>query len=284
VTVDRPVPPFGLVGAVHEEIDAMGEWTSTARDHAGSRVWRVDWGDRAVFVKQHHQARKRRQEVTALKEWTPRLAAAHHRVPVLIADIPRFDAVVMTAIAGDEADKSPPDDPRRLWEAAGRVLRALHDLPFADADPVPLSNAIVARTAAWCTRAEGLLPAATIAAVRERIGAGDAFRGVRRTPCHRDYQPRNWLVYDAAPPGIVDWEHAAPDAPEADLVRVAATWADDEGLRKAFLAGYGAMSDASTDRLARLVPLFGLATLVWALEHADPAFEASGRAILARAL
>jgi len=284
VTVDRPVPPFGLVGAVHERIDAMGEWTSTARDHAGSRVWRVDWADRAVFVKQHHQARKRRQEVFALREWTPRLVAANHRVPVLIADLPRFDAVVMTAVAGDEADKRPPGDVAGLWRAAGRVLRALHDLPFTDTDPVGLPEAIVARTEAWCARAEGLVSATTVGAVRQRIGRGEAFVGARRVPCHRDYQPRNWLVAGGTGPGVVDWEHATPDAREADLVRVAAQWAEEPPLRDAFLAGYGPLDPAATDRLHRLVPLFGLATLVWALEHGDAAFEASGRAILTRAL
>lgn len=82
---------------------------------------------------------------------------------------------------------------------------------------------------------------------------------------------------------VIDLEHARPDLPEIDLVRLAShLWPQRPDLRDAFLAGYGA--DTPPPWLMGLEVLEAVATVAWAQEHADPGFEADGRRVLERHL
>ncbi|MFY0536621.1 aminoglycoside phosphotransferase family protein [Nannocystis pusilla] len=168
--------------------------------------------------------------------------------------------------------------------AAGRFLRALHELPVADDDLMPLVDAVAARQSEWHARARDLLTPAERDALQRLAARRDAFAGVRRVPCHRDFTPDNWLL-GADGLCVLDFEHARLDAPEADLVKLCAdVWPDRPDLAEAFFAGHGPLTPDATARLDVLLALHAAATLAWAERHDDPAFRALGRRALAVAL
>ncbi|MFZ6180120.1 phosphotransferase [Nannocystis pusilla] len=168
--------------------------------------------------------------------------------------------------------------------AAGRLLRALHEIPVADDDPMPLVDAVAARQSEWHARARDLLTPSERDALQRLAARRDAFAGVRRVPCHRDFTPDNWLL-DADKLCVLDFEHARLDAPEVDLVKLRAdVWPDRPHLAEAFLAGYGPLTTDAAARLDVLLALHAAATLAWAERHDDPAFRALGRRALAVAL
>lgn len=256
--------------------------------HAESNVWRLELASgRRCVLKQHRRPRKLAQELAAYRLWAASLADTPSLLAVLEPHGGMAGALLLEHLPGQvvtDLDLQPHQH-RTLHRRAGAWLRTLHALPCNDTDPLPLATAIVARARAAAERAQGLVDASLIEAVRTRVGDGTLFAGLRRVPCHRDFTPRNWL---ATPGGewraVIDFEHALPDLWLTDLARLEAeVWPHDETLRTAFLEGYGAALDAADDaRLAALVGLHGLATVGWAVAHGDAEFEASGRAVLAR--
>lgn len=269
-----------------EVIGPFAVLADLSRDPRQSRVWRVATGAETAVVKRHRAAGKFRREAAAWIDWP---AECRARMPRLIAADASHRALVMSAWPGQIADPLPTDDRRAaaLAEVAGAWLGALHRAPFADTDPLPLDAALPRRFAGWLARAERWLPSAERARLAERFGPGAAFAGCARRRCHRDFAPRNWLIAAGAPPealGVIDFEHAGPDLPLLDLVRLYdGPFVGRPAVEAAFFVGYGAPLDAADrDRLARLMVLHGLGTLVWGHEHADARFIAHGRAILDR--
>lgn len=177
------------------------------------------------------------------------------------------------------------DAERTAHAAAGRFARALHDLPAADDDPVPLLDAVRARLARALDQAAPLLTPAERAALATHTAKLDAFAGAARTPCHRDFTPDNWLSSGTGSLTVLDFEHARLDAPEVDLVKLRAeVWLGRPDLAAAFLAGHGALTTDQAARLDVLLALHAAATLAWADRHVDATFRARGRQALAAAL
>lgn len=254
------------VAALHAAPTAAVEWT---RDPAQSRVWRVDSAAGPAVVKRHGTAGKFHRERDALRRldgrpWAPRLLAADDGLRLL----------VIALCPGDW-----PDTPA-AWRAAGEALAALHREPVPP-DPMPLSEAIARRLAGWLARAAPVLSDETLRRVEAAVGDGAAFAGVARVFCHRDFAPRNWRV---GPDGVFrafDFEHAGPDAPEVDLLRLYdGPFVARPDREAAFCAGYGARPDP--DRLARLMALHGLATAAWGHLHGDALYRERGALILRR--
>ena len=80
---------------------------------------------------------------------------------------------------------------------------------------------------------------------RPRRGPADPL-GV---PCHRDWQPRNWLVDDAGEPWAIDFEHARVGPWFEDVGRL--WWREWQGrpdLAEAFFDGYGRRLDGDDRR------------------------------------
>jgi len=269
--------------------------------HAASAVARLVTADgRVAYLKRHRQARKHRQERAALTAWapavagTPRLlAATEDPLPALLLS-PVPGVLVATAAPGTA-------DPSAVHAAAGAWLRRWHGQPFADDDPLAPLDALHERLDAWAARAGDGVRGATVAAVRARL-APLAEADLRRAPCHRDFGPRNWLWDAAAAPpggtrgsapdardapagfGVIDFEHARPDVPWVDVVKlVDGAWRGRPDLEAAFWRGYGRRPDAR-DRptIDALRALHAIGTIAWARAHDDGAFEAEGRAALAR--
>lgn len=287
-----------IVGEPSEVRDAS--W-----DHGESEVWRVSGPLATVAVKAHRQGRKFDQELTAYRDWLPALAAGGGgspvsargwawvgapgvRTPRLLAhrvEHPR--ALVLSWEEGAVLEGARPGRREELGlrERAGAFLRALHDLPHDDVDPVPLSDAYASRLDAWSRRSRGVVPEAVVANVRAAVAeALPALSKEARVRCHRDYTARNWLVAADGALVVIDLEHARPDLRVADLERLwHGEWRRDPALREAFLAGYGReLSAEEEETLRRLSALGALSTVVWAREHGDAAFEGHGWAALRR--
>ena len=163
--------------------------------------------------------------------------------------------------------------------AAGAWLRTLHARQPATADPLPLHEALHRRARAALDRAARHGP------VHPRIRAGidpdRPFPAGPRVWCHRDFTPRNWLWCPDAGLGIVDLEHARPDHPALDIVKLETElWPGQPRARAAFCAAYGPLPDADLRR--RLGWLHGLQTRTWGRDHADPDYTALGERILAQ--
>lgn len=247
--------------------------------HGVTRVYRVATASGTAFVKVHSQLRKFDQERRAYEEWVPALAASGVLVAEVLGADPALRALALTDLGGVAPD---PADPR-VHAQAGAALAALHGLPFVDADPMPVREAVLARTARWAGEARGLLPAEVVARVTAEVAASSAsFDGGRRVPCHRDFSPRNWMIRDGRF-GLIDFEHAAPDIRWVDFVRLAEDAWRHPGARRAFVEAYGRpWSEVDAERFRCLTWLHALSTWVWAATHRDTAYEAQAQALYGR--
>lgn len=282
--------------------ESMLSWTCLQNHPHGAAIWRVAAPAGALVLKQHRHPRPFQQELRAYREWLPALALAgpSSASPLATGDkLPLGTSYAPTLLACDLSTRTlalsaAPGERLSLGThgpalapahaAAGRFLRALHELPVADDDPMPLVDAVAARQREWHARARDLLTPGERDALQRLAARRDAFAGVRRVPCHRDFTPDNWLL-GADGLCVLDFEHARLDAPEADLVKLCAdVWPDRPDLAEAFFTGHGPLTPDAAARLDVLLALHAAATLAWAERHDDPAFRALGRRALAVAL
>ncbi len=207
--------------------------------------------------------RKAAQERAALEAWAPQLPGAPRLLP--------GPGLRMAEVPGAPVGPSPAPE---VLAAAGAFLKQLHAIPHDDPDPLPLGQALARRAAAALTA----LPPAEVPGLDARLRPLlDAPAGLRRVPCHRDFQPGNWR-WGPDGLGVIDWEHARADLSTADLCKVLGELELDLGP---FWAGYGPPEHPAL--LPALLALHGAATLAWGLRHRDPAFVALGRRVLGRA-
>lgn len=280
----RPAPEALLAWAS----DRFGRPLVAARPprrSPGADLWVLDAGGApAAVLKCHRHGRGFVQERCALERWAPSL----RRTPRLLAvrdESPR--ALLLAYLAGQPVSDATlsPGRGADLHRRAGRLLRTLHTLPQPlEPDPVPLGDALEARTRAWCERARPRIPASTLDWV---LGAVlDAPRDdLVRVPCHRDFGEHNWLYdpgHDAL--ALIDFEHARPDLWLVDLLELGlGAWPDRPGLEEAFWQGYGRRPDAAETRLlGALERLHAVAGLDWALRHGDRDRARIGRRRLER--
>jgi hypothetical protein len=248
-------------------------WRGSAVE--GSRVWTASSGSgRQAFLKEPSSLRKHEQEARALTEWSPRIPGVMPRLLAAKAEPPALLIEALPGLGGERAMRSFEIE-LAAHRAAGAALGRLHAIETPDPDPMPLAEALPRRLQQWLVRATRALPAATRASVREAFGDGSAFAGLRRRPCHRDVEPRNWLVeLDESrllALRLVDFEHARPDLVLSDFVKLeCGAWEGREELRSEFFEGHGAGLDAQgEDQLRRLVLLHLVATCVRATEDDD---------------
>lgn len=268
----------GVTGVISYAIDVS--W-----DHAESGVWVVEGRHRTVVLKAHRQQRKFEQELTAYREWLPqmrgRLPAGVDVPELLLAFEGNVRALALSFERGQrvEATVLLQAEERDVHRRAGAFLGALHGLPFKDDDPIPLDAAYRARMESWLQRSEGIVPGAVALRVKDRVSeALPRLATERRVRCHRDFTPRNWLVDAGGSLVIIDFEHSRPDWRLADLERLwTGLWRRRPDLERAFLDGYGGRFSADDEQTLRSVSALGaLATVTWAREHDDAAFERHG--------
>ncbi|MEZ4319351.1 MAG: aminotransferase class I/II-fold pyridoxal phosphate-dependent enzyme [Myxococcota bacterium] len=155
-----------------------------------------------------------------------------------------------------------------VHSAAGLWLRHWHR-PIEDAD-LPLVDAFAAR----------IRESAHVAAeLGVDLSLDPSLFAGSRVYCHRDFRPANW-VWNAEQRRFhaIDFEHARPDHPLVDLVKLATeVWPEHPELERAFLHAYGPVDRAVLDGLVRL---HGVNTLGWGVRHDDARYRELGRRIL----
>lgn len=278
------VIPEHILAALPVQLRAHSAWEHRTRPGALARVWRSVEGPEA-WLKLQPSPRKFAQERLAYEYWAPFL---EDTVPTLMAIVGREEGFLLTELPGVRPRFSNVDRTRwpQLVQAAGAWLRRLHEVPALLRDDTPLRQAMRQRAAAWRVRAAEVLDPELAAAV-DRVLADDAvFEGCERVCCHRDFQPRNWLVCweDSEPMlGVVDFEHSRLDCRFTDLCRIwYAEWMDD-ALRTAFLDGYAFRADErAKGQLDFCCALHGIGTVSWGVSHGDVGFREAGRRYLER--
>jgi aminoglycoside phosphotransferase (APT) family kinase protein len=275
-------------------------WQFIGSAHGPCRVWQVSGSGPGpgVVVKQFRNDRAFHQERHAYARWLPHLS--EETAPLLGAFAAPVRALVLGVVPGRPlaGAVATSDSERAAHERAGRFLRALHDLPETDRDPLPLATAISRRYAAWLARVRPTVDTATHARLAAFTALADdpaLFAGAPRVPCHRDFTPGNWLVSGADADEriinldsffVIDFEHAHLDTPLLDMVKLwTEVWGQRPDLEAAFFAGYGRTLEPHEHRqLSVLAAMHAMATVAWADEHADLQFAAAGRRALRRVL
>ncbi len=234
-----------------------------------------------LVTKRFREARHYRQERAALLDWAPRLPFA---APRLVEDRGEDErCLVLRGLVGVVPEGERLDDPR-LHRSAGAALAALHALPHVDRDRMAPGEALSRRLESLLAEADDRFDDALrrqAARCLERIA--ELAWPASRVPCHRDYEPRNWIVGPRGF-GVIDWEQARPDLAEVDLVKLRlGLWWERPALARAFLDGYGADPGAEAEgRLDVLGFIHALGTLGWARRRRNADFEALGRRQLER--
>ena len=242
----------------------------------GPRTTRLIGPTGSTVERRADSARKLDQERRALGEWGP----ATGRCPALLGQLGL--RLWMTDLGGRPGAAA---DDLDVYDQLGVILAKLA-AQAPPPDPLPLPEAIAARRAALLRGPA----AAALAPLLERVDPG-VFVGAARQPAHRDLAPRNWLVAENTV-YLVDLEHAAADAPGADLARLGlelrlqldpeATRARMDRLEAARRGAGGPPVPAGA--IAALVHLTAAGTLAWGLRHRDAAFIARGERWMALAL
>jgi hypothetical protein len=263
--------------------------------HGESRVVELSTPTGARFVaKAHLRPAKFAAELTAYEKWVtslgehaPRLVGAGADDNVLIMTRidggPAGDATVGAAPASVDAHTT--IDVTSMHRQAGALLARFHGA----APPVRLDGYAASqreRLATWCERAEpSVLRSDEIAFVAHALDVLDDRPDPLGVPCHRDWQPRNWLVDANGIVSAIDFEHARVSPWFEDLQRLSANeWAHHPPLADAFFEGYGhCLSGADEQRMRATAALGHLVTIVWAHEHRDHDYEARARDWLSRA-
>ena len=251
---------------------------------AGCSVWSGEWqGSTPAILKFFSPGRGWQQEQEAFR----RLGTLELPRGVLASEVldrrETPPALVLTLLPGIEMDRhafSMAD-----WSAANRLaarfLKAWQSQPFEDVDPLPLDQALLQRLEHWISRGEDCLSKSEIAVARGRIGDGQLFQGHQRVPCHMDFQPRNWL-WNGQQLGIIDFEHAQPNHPAFDWVRLElGLWQKMPELRDEFIEEWGGLPDwASRKVIDAVIGIHAIGCIVWGHRHNDREFVFEGRRVL----
>lgn len=165
---------------------------------------------------------------------------------------------------------------------AGALAARLHAIGPRSVD-VEHAPRLVEQLDRWQRRAPGAFDPAELDVVRGRLRELDRLPAPERTSIHNDYQPRSWIV-DGGRVAVIDFGRSGLDLLVRDVERLwFAEWVGHPELRDAFLDGYGRA--LTTDEVAIIQAHAAFqagGTVVWSTEHGDPAFERTGRDLLAR--
>jgi len=268
------------------------------QEQRDSQVWRLSTEDKIVYLKAYHSLTKWGMEVHAYENWVAALGTQAPRALAILAE--PIPAILLTELSGSTMDclKLEPEQEQILWRLAGATLAQLHALPsgqwfgvplrdgsslaeFPETNPVSL---ISSSLEAWLRRGvnDDLLMADEIQTIQQALAIADIFAGETPTPCHGDYQPRNWMVTQSGNwQGVIDFEHARWDLKMSDL---GYWW--DRGLRErphlkaAFWDGYGKLGEPEHRQLAIIRILGATGRVIWGRRYGDQATEKLGHCVL----
>lgn len=198
---------------------------------------------------------------------------------ILVVADRAHNVLVTTYLPGMLVEGTAVEHSPELHVQAGRLLHTLHD------QTARVDDGYEARaTGRALERLDQPHRIETETAERTReILHGSSPRPVVVVPTHGDWQPRNWLVFDARV-RVIDFGRFDYRPAATDLCRLASQqWRTEPALEEAFLAGYGGdPRDPDAWRLEMLREAVG--TAVWAFQVGDEPFERQGHRMLAEAL
>ncbi|MGX9898740.1 aminoglycoside phosphotransferase family protein [Arthrobacter sp. SA17] len=214
-----------------------------------SRVWRVRLDDAIAYLKVSPSFESFYRERSALAEVLPGASAT---TPMLLGADESLLTLLTTAVDGEVVrtlDPPPlPEIERTIHARAGRAVRSVH----VQVEHLSGTNMDVARA----NRTSRLLAEAEqrLTACRQLLGdqavrsvgiatsaLADAGSYCELGYIHGDFQPRNWLWSSTSQDtALIDFEEAQIGYVVEDFGWLfAATWAQRDDLRDAFLDGYG---------------------------------------------
>jgi Ser/Thr protein kinase RdoA (MazF antagonist) len=242
----------------------------------GTAVARVTVASGEKFVVKQHRGRvKHDREVYAYRHWTRVLGSS---APSLVAiDTPAM-IVITTALPGQPY---PGEGTAAIFRQAGALLRRFHDAG-PPSELVWFHDWLQDRARYWTSQAGTLLSGADAGVVTSHLAALCEGPVPRGSPCHLDFQPRNWLVNQAGDVSLIDFEHSRIDLTARDFVRLRfRIWAARPDLQHAFFDGYGRpLTEAEDELVWHLGALDALTGLARGHQTGDRELTASGLATL----
>ncbi len=238
------------------------------------QLWELT-GEKHLWIKRFASKRALVQERDALTKWGLQEHVANlASVPSVLWEDEKASALLLTNVHGGViTDSSKP------WAAAGAFLAGMQALPVVDADPVPLPEAMRRRFDSWSREAAPHLSWEVLLDARQAFNT-EVFVNSRRVLAHRDFQPQNWL-WDGRKLGVIDFEHARPDHPLVDVVKLFDHVDESDRRFVAFQTGLGrGFSEAERAQLRVLRVLHGLACVGWGAREKDGDLVALGRRVL----
>ncbi len=213
-------------------------------------------------------------ELQANRRWSPALIP---HIPELIADDRGARVLIMSKLDGVFGDMA-----ESTFRQAGGLLRRLHRAE-PQTSMMDFAAAYRERLEAWLHRARpGLLSDEEIGFVAAQVQRLADFDDPAGVPCHRDWQPQNWLTASDGTVAVIDFGNARVGHWFEDFERMWwAEWRTSPELGRAFFDGYGHVLDETTRAQLRATSMVWLlTTIVWADEVDDRAFHDHARAQL----
>lgn len=294
----------GLDETTRQWLDSIGiravEVVDKSWPDSDSRVSRVVSDDgRTFFVKRFESSAKYVQEAHAYQNWLGELDSFVPRVMSTNSQ----ELILLLTDVGDcccDWQELTPAQRSSLLRQAGRFLRTLHDIPFADEDPMALGDAVLTRAHALQRRIgeakvgfEYLSPN-TMSGIVDNIGEVlTLLNQTKRVPCHRDFWRRNWIWRESTGGtredvrlGVIDFEHSRSDLLVFDFLKLwSDCWLANPDLEEPFWDGYGRLLSADERTLLRrCAAIHAVQTIVWGVEHQNMEFTAQGKQLLAAAM
>src|SRR5450631_3966230 len=124
--------------------------------------------------------------------------------------------VITTALPGQPY---PGEGTAAIFRQAGALLRRFHDAG-PPSELVWFHDWLQDRARYWTSQAGTLLSGADAGVVTSHLAALCEGPVPRGSPCHLDFQPRNWLVNQAGDVSLIDFEHSRIDLTARDFVRL----------------------------------------------------------------
>jgi aminoglycoside phosphotransferase len=273
---DSPAVVFARAKDVlgHLEFVADRSWP-----HGVSTVIEVRSSDgRALIVKSPADVAKFDAEQHAFRHWAPALEG---HVPELVAAYRDLRLLVLSKVPGQIGDTS-----AATFREAGRLLRLLQDAE-PSATVVDFADSCRVRFDTWVARARpGLLRSTEVDFVAEQLERVAEYPDPVAVPCHRDWQPRNWLTADDGTVSVIDFGNARLGYWFQDFERMWWNeWREVPALGMAFFDGFGSTLDVDArSQLRATSALWLLTTIVWSDEVGDETFGDHARRSLQDAM
>lgn len=273
--------------------------SGSQRPDARSGTSRLRTRSGHCYLKVHRDREMWAREVYACERWAP--VFGPHAPPLLAVREEPPLALLIGELEGQvlENVRLPVEQERAAWRTAGRMLARLHALPGGDffgscdrngippegatGDAVAYIASSLADELEQATR-DGLLDVAEQATLRAALERAEVFSGERPVPCHRDYNPYNWLVTPEGEwTGVIDFEFAYRDVLVAEFSRYPDwEWIERPDLVEALLEGYGRPLTEREERQCWVARAhYALSAITWGTAESYHGFVAEGRRALA---